>query len=204
MKSPLAAIVAIAVGIILLVGFFVTIPAVQQVRAVMLGWGVILAGVATLVGIFHLVGVHWRKTRGDKKDRYSGIFLIAFFATLAAGLWLTPVDPNFHHIVTSIQVPVETSLLALLAVSLAFASVRLLQRRRDMMSVVFVVSVVFFLLLAAGIFGQVPNGPAGGGLLDAFNRLPMAGARGILLGVALGSVTTGLRILLGADRPYSG
>jgi hypothetical protein len=32
----------------------------------------------------------------------------------------------------------------------------------------------------------------------------MAGARGILLGVALGTVATGLRILIGADRPYGG
>jgi len=30
------------------------------------------------------------------------------------------------------------------------------------------------------------------------------GARGILLGVALGTLTTGLRILFGADRPYGG
>jgi len=31
-----------------------------------------------------------------------------------------------------------------------------------------------------------------------------AGARGILLGMALGTLTTGLRILFGADRPYGG
>jgi hypothetical protein len=30
----------------------------------------------------------------------------------------------------------------------------------------------------------------------------LAGVRGILLGVALGTIATGLRILLGADRPY--
>jgi len=32
----------------------------------------------------------------------------------------------------------------------------------------------------------------------------MAGIRGILMGVALGSIATGLRILMGADRPYGG
>jgi hypothetical protein len=30
------------------------------------------------------------------------------------------------------------------------------------------------------------------------------GARGILMGVALGAVVTGLRVLLAADRPYGG
>jgi len=32
----------------------------------------------------------------------------------------------------------------------------------------------------------------------------LGGARGILIGVALGTLTTGLRVLFGADRPYGG
>jgi len=32
----------------------------------------------------------------------------------------------------------------------------------------------------------------------------IAGARGLLLGVALGTVATGIRILIGVDRPYGG
>jgi len=32
----------------------------------------------------------------------------------------------------------------------------------------------------------------------------VGGARGILLGVALGTIATGIRILMGADRPYGG
>jgi hypothetical protein len=34
--------------------------------------------------------------------------------------------------------------------------------------------------------------------------LAMGGARGILLGVALGTLTTGLRVLFGVERPYGG
>jgi hypothetical protein len=34
--------------------------------------------------------------------------------------------------------------------------------------------------------------------------LAAGGARGILIGVALGTLTIGLRILFGADRPYGG
>jgi hypothetical protein len=32
----------------------------------------------------------------------------------------------------------------------------------------------------------------------------LGGARGILLGIALGTIATGLRILMGSDRPYGG
>jgi hypothetical protein len=32
----------------------------------------------------------------------------------------------------------------------------------------------------------------------------VAGARGILIGITLGILATGLRILIGSDRPYEG
>ena len=72
------------------------------------------------------------------------------------------------------------------------------------MAIIFLVSVVFFLLLGSGVLGNLGNLPLLGDLIELLNRLPVAGARGILIGIALGSLTAGLRILLGADRPYSG
>jgi hypothetical protein len=43
------------------------------------------------------------------------------------------------------------------------------------------------------------------GLRSLLVQIPaVAGARGVLLGVALGAIATGLRILMGVDRPYGG
>ncbi|KPL79332.1 hypothetical protein ADN00_03120 [Ornatilinea apprima] len=199
MKSPVSTAVAIAVGLIVLLGFFIPVAVLQNLREVLVGWAAILAGVAGLVAILNLVSAHWRKlTSAGKRDVYSLALLLAFVVTLAAGLWLTPANADYQRVVTAIQAPVEMSLLALLAFSLAYASLRLLQRRRDLMSVIFVISAVVFLFLFSGFL------PAAGNVFGFLQRLPMAGARGILLGVAAGSVMTGLRILLGADRPYSG
>jgi hypothetical protein len=40
-------------------------------------------------------------------------------------------------------------------------------------------------------------------VLRAITLVPAtAGARGLLLGVALGAIATGLRVFLGFDRPY--
>lgn len=199
MKSPVSTAVAIAVGLIVLLGFFIPVALLQNLREVLVGWAAILAGVAGLVAILNLMSAHWRKlASAGKRDVYSLALLLAFVVTLAAGLWLTPANADYQRVVTAIQTPVETSLLALLAFSLAYASLRLLQRRRDLMSVIFVISAVVFLFLFSGFL------PAAGNFFGFLQRLPMAGARGILLGVAAGSVMTGLRILLGADRPYSG
>ena len=43
MKSPVATAIAIAVGLIVLLGFFVPIPLLENVRSLLLGWAVTLA-----------------------------------------------------------------------------------------------------------------------------------------------------------------
>jgi hypothetical protein len=204
MRAPLATAVAIAIGLVVLLGYFV--PGLAAIRTAILGVGVILAGVATLVGVLNLMGVHWRKMRSSaNRDIYSPFLIMAFVITLVAGFVMGgPSNSGFQRVITAIQVPVETSLMAILAFSLAYASLRLLQRRKGFMSIIFVISAVVFLIIGSGFLPDSQSIPLIGGLVSFLNQLPMAGSRGILFGVALGGLTTGLRILIGADRPYSG
>jgi hypothetical protein len=105
-------------------------------------------------------------------------------------------------IFNNIQVPIETSLMAVLAVSLTLAAARLVQYRSDQMSIVFAVSLFIFLLGSGPLFGlELPifTRTLGPYLRDFFATGAM---RGLLIGVGLGTVLTGLRILIGADRPY--
>ncbi|NPV75070.1 MAG: hypothetical protein HPY59_01720 [Anaerolineae bacterium] len=205
MRSPVVAAVTIAVGLIVLLGYFLPSLLVQNLRALLINWGVSLAGVAALIGILNLLAVHWRKAN-DKGNRnfYSLLLLLAFSVTFAAGMWLTPADPGFQHVITSIQIPVETSLMALLAITLGYAGLRLLQRRKGIMGILFVIGAIVFILFSSGFLPVLQQLPLVGGVASLVNRLPVAGARGILLGVAIGSMMTGLRIFLGADRPYNG
>lgn len=203
--APLATIVAIVVGFIVLLGYFIYHPILQNIRAVLLGWSVILIGVATLIGVLNLLVVHWRKIIvNPKKDYYSPFLLLAFFITFIAGLWLGPADSLFQKFVTVVQVPVETTLLAVMAITLAYTCLRLLQRRRDMMMYIFIISTIIFLLTGSAFLIIADKFPIINVFLTILNRLPLAGARGILLGIAIGTLVTGLRILLGFNRPYSG
>jgi sulfite exporter TauE/SafE len=101
--------------------------------------------------------------------------------------------------------PVEASLMALLAITLTYASIRLLRRHLNLLSVIFLITAVLILLGTAPwpFLGDVPF--LSNIIRPIVAQIPAtAGARGILLGVALGTLTTGLRILFGADRPYGG
>ena len=206
MKAPLATAVAIAVGLVVLAGYFLR-PILDPVLTVLMQWAIILAGVATLVGIVNLLSVHWKKVQSGKKGAiYSVVALLAFGLTLLAGIILSPSNPQFKAVVTSIQMPVEASLMSLLVVTLAYASLRLLSKRSiNLLSASFVVSAIIFLLLNLGfITSSLQNVPVFKDLVTGINQIPVGGTRGILIGVALGTLATGLRIILGGDRPYGG
>jgi riboflavin transporter FmnP len=204
MRAPLATAIAIGIGLVILAGYFLPFPQLTALQTTLLGWAVVVGAFAGLVAIINLVLTHWRKaTSKTNRDSYSFIVLVGFTATLVAGLWFGPGDPLVHQVVQSIQLPVEASLMAALAITLGYASLRLLRQRRDGMSILFVISAVVFLILSSGFLTGL-NIPVVRDIAAFIDRLPVAGARGILLGVALGSLTAGLRILMGADRPYSG
>jgi hypothetical protein len=206
MRAPLATGVAIVVGLIILFGYFIPYPPLQNGRALLLSWAVTLAGVALLVGVANLVGTHWRKLVGARRERdfYSLFLILAFFITFITGIFLTPSSTLFQKAVTAVQAPVETSLMALLSVTLAYACLRLFQKRRALSSFFFIISVFVFLLLGSGLLYFLGNASFLRNSIGLMQQIPLAGGRGILLGIALGTITAGLRILFGSDRPYRG
>jgi hypothetical protein len=214
MRSPVVTAFAIAFGLVVLLGYFVPqdmpdLFFLTILRSEIIGAAVTLAGFATLVAILGLVGAHWRKLRAPRNpDRYSFFMLAGFLATFGYGLFAYVVRPSavvdFLQVVNAVQIPVEASLMAVLAVTLTLASFRLFQRRKGILPLVFVLSILVFLLLNSGIFAAQENIPFIGDILAMLQFLPVAGGRGILLGIALGSLMVGLRVLLGAERPYTG
>ncbi len=216
-RAPISAAIAISIGIVILLGYFFGENAAGQsttlgiLRTYFLQGAITLAGVAILVGVGNLVSVHLKKIRTSKGSGYSFVLLIALLLTLAIGLYDifnnyqqgTPIYKNTSWLFEHIQLPIETSLMAILAVSLTYAVARLLRQRLNLLSGVFV-AVVLILLL-----GTLPQLTASLPFLLELRawivEIPaVGGARGILLGVALGTIATGIRILMGSDRPYSG
>jgi hypothetical protein len=197
---------AVIAGFFVLLGYFIENQAVLSLRLALIRWAVLLAAVALFLGLFNLLSVHWSKVSEQVQGwPYSAVLILAFLVTLILGLWFGPDNQVSLGIFNYIQLPIEASLMALLAVSLAVAGFRLVSRRRDLFSLVFVGTALLVLLgtgpwLVGGgsqfyiLIGQVRNW---------FVQVwASGGARGIVLGVALGAVLTGLRILLAVDRPY--
>jgi hypothetical protein len=201
-----AAVVAVLTGVIVLLGYFFNFPALVQVRELLLGWAMILAAVAVIVGVANLISVHFGRVTGHQKGGgYSALLIVALLGSLALGLALGPQSVPVQTLFNGIQLPVEASLMAVLAVSLLYATIRLLRWRTDWMAIVLILTALLVFLGTAPLpfLGYIPI--VSDWLRPWVAQVPAAaGARGILLGVALGTLLTGLRILFAADRPYGG
>lgn len=197
------AAIAIAAGLLVLAGYF--IPALAGLQALLLDWAMILAGMAALVGVFNLISVHGEKIRKRETGSvYSALLILSLFAAFIFGLLLGPEHPAMRMVVSGVIVPVEASLMAIVSVTLLYAAIRLLRRRAGMMSLIFLISALLILAGSASLpFGEIP---VLGNMLRPWlvQVLALGGARGILIGVALGILTTGLRVLTAVDRPYGG
>jgi len=203
------AVIAITFGVIVLLGYFTSSFGLAGLRIVIMQVAVLLAGVAVFIGIINLLSVHFQKIRQRKTGAVNSvILLVAFMITFLVVLVATPDSADgFQKILGSMKeillngilVSAEVSLLAILAVTLLFAGVRMLRWRIDLRTVLFLVTAQLVLATVGPWpwIGQLPFG-------NLIQVIAAGGARGILLGVALGTLTTGLRILFGTDRPYGG
>jgi hypothetical protein len=203
------------VGIIVLLGYFVQPDQVAEaslfstffrLRLLLIRYAVLLAAIALFLGLINLVNVHWSKVSDQSPGwPYSAILIVAFFLTLVLGLVFGPDSTVVLLLFNYIQLPVEASLSALLVVSLTLAGFRLISRRRDLISAIFILTALV-VLLGSGpglISSSGVQYSFFGGLRNWLAQVAAAGgARGVILGVALGSIVTGLRILMAVDRPY--
>ena len=204
-KRWIPIIVAVFSGIVVLAGYLLPgNPLLAGLRDILIRWTVIVAAFAFILGVFNILRVHSNHVLRRHPGRlYSLALVIALLiGMVASGLpEAIPLQGTLDRLVFDYTIrPLGASLAALLAFTLALAAFRLLRARRS------VSAVLFFFVVVAVVLGSTPLIGLGwlAGLRDWIVNVPgMAGARGLLLGVAIGTIITGLRVFLTIDRPYS-
>ncbi|MEE8391857.1 MAG: hypothetical protein V3S14_13820 [Anaerolineae bacterium] len=200
-------------GLIVLLGYL--IPENQVLagfRDYLVKWAVIMAAFAFLLGIFNILRVHSKQLLRRQQGWYYSLALL--FAMLAAGL--APIlqmilkgrldspapakmlDDATSFVFNYIISPSGASLAALMTFTLTLAAFRLLRTRRSP------VTVFFLMVVAVALLGTTPfvGLEQLAEIRDWIINVPgMAGMRGLLLGVALGTVVTGLRVFLAIEVP---
>jgi hypothetical protein len=177
----------------------------QQIplQHILVEWAVIVSSFAFLLGLWNVLRVHLKKAfRGKQIWSKTGSLLLVFAALTTLGLSLLSLFPNeavaetangaVQEIFDYVISPVGASLAALVVFALALAAARLLRTRRSATAILFASVAAIVLLTSVPLAGLEP-GLFSGIRHWVINVFGMAGMRGLLLGVVLGTAITALR-----------
>jgi hypothetical protein len=199
-KRSVPMAMAIAMGALMLVDFFFDEPHINALGRFFVESVVIVVAFALLLGLVNVLVVHVRRILKRDEGWYYSIALV----TTALIVVVAGIPGSESSVVTwifdNVQFPLQAATFSLLAFFVATAAYRGL-RLRSLEAIVFVVTAAVVLI------GQVPVGRYLSQFLpqikDWILDVPgTAGMRGIIIGVALGTIATGVRVLMGFDRPY--
>ena len=199
LKRTLPTAVAISAGILVLLGSFLPVSPLREVRLFLIQWAMVLGIFAFILAFLHLLRVHLiRLGRRGKGWSTSLLVVLSAISVLLLVSTQGPTSQWSQHLMNDFLVPGESALLALPAVTLVLAGMRMLRARRTSGSILFLLIAVLMLV------GTVPYVGILGEIADWIQGVPaLAGMRGLLLGVALGTTMAGLRVVFGATRPHS-
>ena len=195
--STVPAIITGIAGLIVLLSFI--FPELAALRVVLINIAILVAGLALLLGFVRLLNLHLRRLQ----QRRSGYSLVALITALI--VFVVLVADRFLNlgatpwVFNAIIAPLQASLGALLAIFLGAAAVHMAQRSRTWGTLWFLLSAIVVLLTQIPVSADSILLP----IRQFVDALAMGGLRGLLLGVALGTLAVALRVLLTIDRPQS-
>jgi hypothetical protein len=212
-KRLIATLIAGVAGLIVLIDLASAIPSVDVLARLLIDWAALLAAVALLVGLLSVAIGHLRRVLNRQPDwYYSLVLLLAMLIVIisgtvvglsSGGYTLFPsslVEQPIRDLFRAFYEPLAGSFLALLAFFSLSAALRAVRRRTADALVILIVAV---LVLALNALPQSQAFPIlGDSVRWISDYVALAGARGLLIGTAIGAVVAGVRVLLGFDQPY--
>lgn len=193
-------VVAVLCGLLTLLGALLPLPVFSDLRTIFARWAAVITVFAFILAYSSILKVHITRIVNQRKDRVASIILLfSAIATLIIVIIQGPEGIISQYVVQHILIPGESAILALTAVTLVLAGMRVFSTRRD------VYSIIFFSVVVLALFGTIPffYNVFIDTVMRLLNSAATAGMRGLLLGVVLGTTLTGLRVIFGLDRPHS-
>jgi len=215
MRREIPMLITAIVGVVFVLQYFIPHWPFNQMNAWFSDWFSIISACAIWLGALNLMKISADKVYRKKKEwGYSAVIVICFLITTIIGFVggesFRAAGTGFDWIYRFVYIPLSSTMFALLAFFVASASYRAFRARNFEATLLLLAA--FFVM-----FGRVPIGDAVAGFLhlpDAImpsniatwimNVINAAGQRAIMIGIALGIVSTSLRVILGIERAHLG
>lgn len=215
MKREVPLAITAIVGIVYIFQYFVPHEPISKFSDWFSDWFAIIAAFAIWLGALNLLKMSIIKISRRKPDwGYSLVTIISFAVIAFAGLFLSSgVDfqvrgTPFMYLYDNVYDPLSSTMFAILAFFVASASYRAFRARNKEATMLLLAA--FFVMLGRVPVGDLltqwaPEGMRMSNISDfVLNVLNTAGQRAIMMGIALGIMSTSLRIILGIERTFVG
>ncbi len=204
LKNQLPIVIAFITGMLMVVSLFVPHPLIAEPAKVTRSWAIIITAFAYVLGVANIarISIHTVHKRG-KDWQYKLVLLAALFSMASLGIGGgIESGKAFDWAYLNLYVPMQATMFSLLAFFIASAAYRAFRARSTEATLLLVTAAIVML-------GRVPVGEK---IWAGFPRLTewimevpnMAAKRGIMIGAALGAISTGLKMILGLERSYLG
>ncbi|MDF1545383.1 MAG: hypothetical protein P1R58_09805 [bacterium] len=213
MRREIPLLITGIVGVVFVIQYFIPHWPFNRMNAWFSDWFSIVQACAIWLGALNLIKISIQKIAKKKKDWIYSVVILVFFLLItilgfAEGEEFREPGTGFTWLYEFVYTPLSSTMFAILAFFVASASYRAFRARN--LEATLLLAAAFFVMLGRVPIGDVISGfmPQGAQLSNLATWImtfpQTAGQRAIMIGIALGIVSTSLRIILGIERSHLG
>ncbi len=205
MKREIPMAITFVFGLFMIVQYFIPHPSVNSLAATLQSWAIIVIAFSYVLGSANILRINGEILYKRGQDwPYKLVLVCAFLLMVVTGLAGGIQEGSFANdrLFMNIYIPMSSTMYSTLAFFIASAAFRAFKIRTWQAAVLAITAVAVMLgrvPISRFIWSEFPD------LVDWIMNVPNAVAqRGILIGAALGAISTGLKVVLGLERSYLG
>jgi hypothetical protein len=202
MRKEVPIVICFLAGIFFIGNYF--IPMITGPAQKVNQWAIIVIAFAYVLGVANLVRINGQHIYRKKEGwGYKIVLLIGLFLMMITGIgWGVGQGTTFYWLFINAYYPMQATMFALLAFYIASAAFRAF-RVRSWEAALLAITAVLVMI------GRVPIGEQVWKDFPPFtewimNVPQLAAKRAIMIGAALGAISTGFKVLIGIERTYLG
>lgn len=205
MRREVPVVICFLAGLSFILEYFIPHQNIRPIFENFRQWAIIVITFAYVLGISNIVRVNYHVIQKKGRDWfYKMVLVLGLFFMIIVGLFFGGIGEGtvFFWIYNNAYSPLQSTMFALLAFFIASAAFRAFRVRTFQASLLAITAILVML-------GRVPVGEnvwkSFPDLVEWIMNVPqLAGKRAIMIGAALGAISTALKILVGLERTYLG